>query len=302
LLLNAAALERGRAALDSVGFERLECLFVGDLAEELVDVSPYLGQLAGMDEASAASARALLTGGAAIWVQPESPPPESPVPSFERVHRHLRKFNTVWDADGDPLYLRYADRNVLPPLLAVLTPQQRGGFFGPVARFAVVDAQGEATWLERAAPPDEGRSVALRLTEAQMHALTLNIRPALLFDLEQHLRQRRPDLFRIHGTGYLRWVIYDTVELAAPFRIDDVYSLRAFLTLRFSIAPGFYKQPRIAAVLAQTGRPAAERMAELATEPYAEAWLDAHRFDSPREWRERLWGAEFFDRLERGES
>jgi len=186
---------------------------------------------------------------------------------------------------------------VLPALLAVLAPPQQAHFFGPLERIALIDADGQFQHLDRAGLPPPAGPVALTFSEAQMHALTLRLPSALLFDLEQFLRGARPQLFDCYPHGYLRWVIQDTVALAAPFRIDDVYSLRAFLALRWSIAPGFFKEPRIAAVLTQTGRPAAARLAELATEPYAEAWLEAQRFDGAREWRGRLWGEEF-DRIE----
>ncbi|MFN7571749.1 MAG: DUF4123 domain-containing protein [Betaproteobacteria bacterium] len=293
LLLDASRIARGRAALTDLQFARLECMMQGDLADELGNVAPYLAQWPSLATADPALLRKLLADGMAVWLLP----PVDPAPDFAALHRHLRKFNVAYAYDGDPVYLRYADRNVLPALLAVLTPPQQAHFFGPLERIALIDADGQFQHLDRAGLPPPAGPVALTFSEAQMHALTLRLPAALLFDLEQFLRGARPQLFDCYPGGYLRWVIQDTVALAAPFRIDDVYSLRAFLALRFSSAPGFFKEPRIAAVLAQTARPAAERLAELATEPYAQAWVDAQRFDGAREWRGRLWGEEF-DRIE----
>lgn len=68
-------------------------------------------------------------------------------------------------------------------------------------------------------------------------------------DLLQHLAEYRPAVIAAYPLPYLQWVVNDTLDLAQPFGLDDVPALRAFLQLRFDIAPGFYKQAEIAEVL-----------------------------------------------------
>lgn len=129
----------------------------------------------------------------------------------------------------------------------------------------------------------------LVIGEAQLNRMVLADRALLVRDVQDHLTQYRPSIVAAYPAGYLRWVIGDSLDIASRFGIDDVRMLRVFVRLRWDIAPGFYKQPDIAAVLSNTALPASERFAVLGGDRYAEAWNDACRFDSPAEWRERYW-------------
>lgn len=123
--------------------------------------------------------------------------------------------------------------------------------------------------------------------------MVLKHRESLLKDVAEHLVEYRPDLKTIYPNGYFYWLINDSIDIAEALNIDDVYSMRLFVRLRWEIAPGFYKQPQIAEVLAQTWRKAEDRFAELATEGFSQAWTLASQFDDPREWRrDRYWGNE----------
>ena len=119
--------------------------------------------------------------------------------------------------------------------------------------------------------------------------MVLSSRPLLIYEIEQHLIEFRPDILRIYPRPYLRWLINDSIELAQPFNIDNAYMMRLFVRLRWDIAPGFYRQAHIASVLAQTTRPSEDRFAELTGPAYASAWEDARKFNGAREWREHFW-------------
>ncbi len=82
------------------------------------------------------------------------------------------------------------------------------------------------------------------------------------------------------------------INIADQFNIDDVYSMRLFVRLRWDIAPGFYKQPQIAKVLMQTDRKAEDRFIELTTADFSEAWNQAEQFNDSSEWRIRFWESE----------
>lgn len=129
----------------------------------------------------------------------------------------------------------------------------------------------------------------LKIGRAQLHGMVLSQRNMLMRDIEEHLVEHRPDINSIYPRPYLLWVINDSIEIASQFRLDDVYSMRLFVRLRWEIAPGFYRQPQIAHVLSQTGRTAEDRLKELATERFAKAWEDAQRLNEPHEWRARFW-------------
>ena len=123
----------------------------------------------------------------------------------------------------------------------------------------------------------------------QLHAMALGNKPLLHTDIKAFLSEHNPNIQSCYPAGYFNWVVNDSIWLAEQFHMDDVYSLRTFVGLRWDIAPGFYKQRDIAAVLNQTNVSAENRFKQLATENYAAAWLDAMQFDSEEEWRKSFW-------------
>jgi hypothetical protein len=129
----------------------------------------------------------------------------------------------------------------------------------------------------------------LRIRAAQIEAILLGNRTTLIADLEAFLARCCPHVVRAYPRPYLRWVIGDGLDIALRMGLDDVHVLRVFTRLRWDIAPGFYKQPAIAAVLGDVALAPAERLARLATDEFAAAWDEARRFDSPAEWRARFW-------------
>lgn len=131
---------------------------------------------------------------------------------------------------------------------------------------------------------------ALIVTVAQMQQPLLADRPRLEGDLLCHLAEYRPALFEAYPRSYLEWVVHDTVDEAAPFALDDVQALRVFLQLRFDIAPGFYRQPEIAAVLRHKRLSGMKRWERLADPSFGAAWVEAQQFVGAKEWRSRYWG------------
>lgn len=123
-----------------------------------------------------------------------------------------------------------------------------------------------------------------KITNAQIHTMVLGQRKVLVRDIEEHLSEFRPDILLSHPRPRLFNLINSSIDLAERFGIDDVYSMRLFVRLRWDIAPGFYKQPQIAQVLSRKQHTAEHRFRELATEGFAQAWEDAQKFNEPCEW------------------
>jgi hypothetical protein len=144
VLINCAGLERGADQLHEAGFERLECLFLGDLAEELRDVAPYLAWSSRMDDAAASVVRHLSLQQVAILAELRDANT-----TFERIHRHLRKFNIVYGPDGNPLYFRYADARVLPQVLATFPAEQLDEFLGLIEALYTTSPEGEIARISR---------------------------------------------------------------------------------------------------------------------------------------------------------
>lgn len=129
LLLDCAGLEQGAAALPRASFAEVECLFTGELADELADVAPYLCRAGSWDAPVQAAVQDLLERQLGVLVML---PHAEEVPTFQQVHRHFRKLNVVRGSQGEPMFFRYYDPRVLADVLQVLEPPQLVGFFGPV--------------------------------------------------------------------------------------------------------------------------------------------------------------------------
>jgi len=143
VLIDCAGIEGGEQSLPKPIFDELECLFTGDLAEELADVGPYLGRLANYSPETMQAVHALLLAQVGILVVPAAKenPLEAPEP-FAVLHRHFRKFNVVYEKNGKPLFFRYYDSRIFNMVLSVLTASQLSAFFGTVDHFLVIDDTG----------------------------------------------------------------------------------------------------------------------------------------------------------------
>jgi len=119
----------------------------------------------------------------------------------------------------------------------------------------------------------------LKLRKEQLHDPVLADRHKLIKDIEEHLAEYRPDIIAAYSRPYLLWLINDSIDIASKFRIDDVFSMRLFVRLRWEIAPIFYEQMQIAHVLSQTERSAEDRFKELGSDSFAQAWEDAEHLD-----------------------
>ena len=129
----------------------------------------------------------------------------------------------------------------------------------------------------------------LVFTAEQMERPMFGDRSAMRRDLLEHLLEVRPALFKIYSLPYLRWVVNDTLNLAAPFGLRSVPAQRMFLQMRFDMAPGFYKEPAIADALKDTSLEPMARWQRLTNEEFGDAWLRAQARNGADEWRANFW-------------
>ena len=145
LLIDCAGIEGGRQRLPAQIFNRLESLFSGDLADELAEVGPYLGQLTNVsDEVGAVVLDLLDRRIAVLLVLQEQPEPRVAL-GFSQLHSHLRKFNVIYGPESSPLYFRYFDPRVLDDVLRVMQAPQLTEFFGPIHKLALVNEFNQLT-------------------------------------------------------------------------------------------------------------------------------------------------------------
>ena len=131
----------------------------------------------------------------------------------------------------------------------------------------------------------------LRFSPDQLHDPVLRDRRLLLEDVLQHLVDHLPGVVAAYPRDYFIATVNQGIDLALDHEMDDVHSVRLFVRLRWEIAPGWYKEPSLAAVLSEKDRPAAERLDDLMQDRFGDAWLAAHEFNAPEEWREPEAGA-----------
>jgi hypothetical protein len=101
------------------------CLYRGEIAPEILEVAPYLVRvdrvlLQWMIET-------LWRGPWGIFLVAKVEP--------EAVRKHLRKFLTVKDPNGEAMYFRYYDPRVLPTFLESCNRQELESFFGEISAF-----------------------------------------------------------------------------------------------------------------------------------------------------------------------
>lgn len=147
MLIDCAGIDGGLERLPRTIFSELECLFTGELAEELADVGGYLGRLKSLDDATLHIVADLLARQVGLLLLLPEPDPGVAEPSFAQMHRHLRKFNVVYGPDSKPLFWRYYDPRVLPDVLGVLDAAQLRDFFGPAQGMVCTDHEGQVLTL-----------------------------------------------------------------------------------------------------------------------------------------------------------
>jgi hypothetical protein len=130
----------------------------------------------------------------------------------------------------------------------------------------------------------------MQIRRDQINEMTQSNRPLLRRDLVLHLTDVNPKLFDIHPLPYLMALIDDSIDLALSFGLVDVQAMRVFLQLRWDVAPGFYLQSQIFSGLNSFAHLGMGCWEQLSQPEWGDAWLQAHEFDQPQHWRERLWG------------
>lgn len=111
------------------------CLYHGTKAVELAEVAPYLMHLK-LDDTF--TEWLINKGWGSSWgIFLESSA------STDQLKRHFRKFLTVYDEDGNPLYFRFYDPRVLRVYLPTCNANELQTIFGPISRYCVEGKDGD---------------------------------------------------------------------------------------------------------------------------------------------------------------
>lgn len=125
-----------------LGEERAVSLFGGLPEEKYWALAPYLVEV---DEETLEWIHGNLWSGASWGILLES------ARSVEDLRRHFRPWVVVEDPNGDEMYFRFYDAEVLRTFLGSATQEEALDLFGPVTRlFGVYDEEGEKEPVVRA--------------------------------------------------------------------------------------------------------------------------------------------------------
>src|SRR5712692_5681713 len=108
-----------------------ECLYRGELQPDIAEVAPYLVQL---EQGTEFTKWVLEQGWGNHWGIFAVADAELPV-----MRRHFRRFLTVHDPDGKPLYFRYYDPRVLRAYLPTCNAEELKTMFGLIECFLLED-------------------------------------------------------------------------------------------------------------------------------------------------------------------
>lgn len=116
--------------------ERAECLYIGSARQEFEDDAPWLVQCGEMDGFSDYLVDEGLGQHWCVFVISDG--------SFDDLFRHFRHLTKIRQVDGESLFFRYYDPDVLGSILPFLTGAQRKYVFGPAAAMLMEVAVGPA--------------------------------------------------------------------------------------------------------------------------------------------------------------
>lgn len=120
---------------------KIRSLYAGEMGEALSDVAPYLVELP--------LKSSYFEKLADNWPDYHFVLFQSQA-TFDGLHKHLRTLLLVKDERGKLLRFRFYDARVLRPFLPACTPAELGVFFGPIARFYMLSADGNSVLVNSA--------------------------------------------------------------------------------------------------------------------------------------------------------
>jgi hypothetical protein len=110
---------------------KCECLYMGELEPDMMEVAPYLVQL----EPESEFTNWVMTAG---WGKHWGIFAQTPA-DFRELRQHFRRFLIVYNAEGRPLMFRYYDPRVLRAHLPNCKVDELTALFGPVTSYVVED-------------------------------------------------------------------------------------------------------------------------------------------------------------------
>lgn len=130
----------------------------------------------------------------------------------------------------------------------------------------------------------------MKVTLDQLEKPVLEDPDRLVADLLGHLETFHPHVVKAHPRGYLMMILHDSVRIARSFDINDVFNIRIFVDLRWRVAAGWFKEPRLAQILSNQTLSADQKF-EIMTKDHMEAaWETAVLdHDTAEDWRGHLW-------------
>lgn len=234
--------------------------------------------------------------------------------SFDEMWSHMRRFTKVIKPDGEEASFRFYDPQVFNQYVGVLSAEQRSLLFSRVDRVyaeygsylmrTTLAGAGKAIdWqlfsdevpsgpceiggmsLPQIDLTDSRHTPLLRFSKEQYEFPIIFNRPALIADIDAYLREDFEQRMNCYAPGMLRAMIEAGIKQALDvYELRDLVVLRQFAELQWRVAPGFYKQPAIDTLLADTSRTPERRWSTVLSPAYEDALVEAYEFDRMEDW------------------
>ncbi len=129
---------------EGLGAERCVSLYRGDAEETYWDIAPYLAHV-NTDELFEWIVAFSASKSWGILLVTDRP--------MDSVRQHLRRFLKVLDPNGEKMYFRFYDPNVLEVFLPTCSAEQLADFRGPLHHFALLSEEKGARLIKFAGGP-----------------------------------------------------------------------------------------------------------------------------------------------------
>jgi hypothetical protein len=261
-----------------LGEAEARCLFQGEGEEDFWAIAPYLFHV-GIETLSWLQAT-LQTDPWGIFAIAGCEP--------EALWKHFRRFNFVRMPDGEQVYFRYYDPQVLSKFLYASHRGEVRDLFGPVEAFGC--SEKGKTYLLREVPLDSPPSKAERtrpaggglfqVRQAHLDAFSEETKRMLSYQIVSHLQEHHPDSVEGVPENVLIKMIGNGIVRGQQYGLFSEADLTAFVATMFEFAPNFDQHTYIHRILTDSRLAPENKMDIVLTRTHELTWKEVRqRYD-----------------------
>ena len=239
-ILDACDAEAVAFKMKELGEEVAVCLYGGKAAQDYWDFAPYLARVD----------RDLLGWIADNLWEERWGFFAVTMANLKALRYHFRHFTFVRLPDGQVVYFRYYDPDILSTFLENATAAELTRFFGPVRAFIVPRVENETVLLRGYMRPSLGPLPAaeetgmLPLRTEMLVALGSEAKASFVERVVAHVREALPKQFRVHGEDAIRELAREGIDKAQQYGFGVETDVCKFIDVMILLGRDFDHDPR----------------------------------------------------------